>query len=241
MEERGKSGGDTTAKTAHVIPGRGKRFSYPENLSSEGAAAAAAAAAPAPARFPRCSKKFSLCSNHHYYSVMPKFNLEGNDDGVNIDDRNVDDEVDRVTQSLEQTVRKLSRGSPNMHAATSGSSGGLSGLAKGYEQYRESLLFLHPTTTEYGEASSDDLSSEWDNSDAETNNNNVAATTAAASVASAKRTLQATTSSPVSVAISNIKSLHSLSLPGSPTELDVPSSAQQDATTASRLKMGVSK
>ena len=48
--------------------------------------------------------------------------------------------------------------------------GGLSGLAKGYEQYRESLTFLRPTT-EYGEASSDDLSSEWESSDIENNNN----------------------------------------------------------------------
>ena len=43
------------------------------------------------------------------------------------------------------------------------SSSGLSGLAKGYEQYRESLTSLRPTT-EYGEPSSDDLSSEWESS-----------------------------------------------------------------------------
>ena len=40
---------------------------------------------------------------------------------------------------------------------------GLSGLAKGYEQYRESLTTLRPTT-EFGEPSSDDLSSEWESS-----------------------------------------------------------------------------
>merc|ERR1711899_258245 len=40
---------------------------------------------------------------------------------------------------------------------------GLSVLAKGYEQYRESLFLLRHTT-EYGEASSDDLSSEWESS-----------------------------------------------------------------------------
>jgi hypothetical protein len=39
----------------------------------------------------------------------------------------------------------------------------LSGLAKGYEQYRESLTQLRPTT-EFGEPSSDDLSSEWESS-----------------------------------------------------------------------------
>ena len=38
---------------------------------------------------------------------------------------------------------------------------GLSGLARGYEQYRESLISLRPAT-EFGEASSDDLSSEWE-------------------------------------------------------------------------------
>jgi hypothetical protein len=40
---------------------------------------------------------------------------------------------------------------------------GLSGLARGYEQYRESLMSLRPAT-EFGEASSDDLSSEWESS-----------------------------------------------------------------------------
>ena len=40
---------------------------------------------------------------------------------------------------------------------------GLTGLAKGYEQYRESLSMLH-IPSEYGEPSSDDLSSEWESS-----------------------------------------------------------------------------
>ncbi|CAH1403002.1 unnamed protein product [Nezara viridula] len=35
-------------------------------------------------------------------------------------------------------------------------------LAPGYEQYSRSLLEVPYTPTEYGEASSDDLSSEWD-------------------------------------------------------------------------------
>ena len=81
-----------------------------------------------------------------------------------------------MTKSLESAVRKMSRGnSPlfgNSPIANNNSNtayteqmciSGLSGLAKGYEQYRESLISLRPTT-EYGEASSDDLSSEWESS-----------------------------------------------------------------------------
>ena len=65
-----------------------------------------------------------------------------------------------MTKSLESAVRKISRGSsPN--CLTPEIYSGLSGLAKGYEQYRESLTFLRPST-EFGEPSSDDLSSEWD-------------------------------------------------------------------------------
>ena len=88
------------------------------------------------------------------------------------------DEVD-VTKSLETAVRKMSRGSsPNNLMGVSPSSrpldylSGLSGLARGYEQYKESLTTLRPTT-EFGEASSDDLSSEWESSaEAENHNNN---------------------------------------------------------------------
>ena len=79
-----------------------------------------------------------------------------------------------VTKSLESAVRKMSRGnsplygnSPTPNSSNNGIEplciSGLSGLAKGYEQYRESLISLR-LTTEYGEASSDDLSSEWENS-----------------------------------------------------------------------------
>jgi len=81
-----------------------------------------------------------------------------------------------ATKSLESAVRKMSRGnSPlfgNSPIANCNSNStnteqtcisGLSGLAKGYEQYRESLISLR-LTTEYGEASSDDLSSEWEGS-----------------------------------------------------------------------------
>ena len=101
-------------------------------------------------------------------------------------DEETDAEVDRVTQSLETAVRKISRGSPNLLTSPNRSPNmltgdlasrfaGLSGMARGYEQYRESLVCLRPTG-EYGEASSDDLSSEWESSDAETNNNNKADT-----------------------------------------------------------------
>lgn len=66
-----------------------------------------------------------------------------------------------VTQSLETAVRKLSRpsmGSPGVE----GIRAGLAILARGYEQYREGIQVLR--TTEFGEASSDDLSSEWESS-----------------------------------------------------------------------------
>ena len=71
-----------------------------------------------------------------------------------------------VTKSLETAVRKMSRGSSPLFGSSPNEScslSGLSGLAKGYEQYRESLTLLRPTT-EYGEPSSDDLSSEWESS-----------------------------------------------------------------------------
>ena len=79
-----------------------------------------------------------------------------------------------MTKSLESAVRKISRGSsPNIGPGAGANQlspeiySGLSGLAKGYEQYRESLTFLRPTT-EFGEPSSDDLSSEWDENANET-------------------------------------------------------------------------
>jgi hypothetical protein len=102
---------------------------------------------------------------------------------LNIAASGVDEDTDDVTRQLESAVRKMSRGSPGMTSpsrlsmtspcryglgspylndlALSSFRIGLSGLARGYEQYRESLLSLRPAT-EFGEASSDDLSSEWD-------------------------------------------------------------------------------
>ena len=69
----------------------------------------------------------------------------------------------------------MSRGSSPNHLSPEFYSG-LSGLAKGYEQYRESLTFLRPTT-EFGEPSSDDLSSEWDESSNESSSESSAITT----------------------------------------------------------------
>ena len=69
-----------------------------------------------------------------------------------------------VTQSLESAVRKISRTSPSS-ADMGGIRAGLAILARGYEQYREGIQLLRPT--EFGEASSDDLSSEWESSDLE--------------------------------------------------------------------------
>jgi len=71
-----------------------------------------------------------------------------------------------VTQSLESAVRKLSRTSPSRPGDLGGIRAGLAILARGYEQYREGIQLLRPT--EFGEASSDDLSSEWESSDLET-------------------------------------------------------------------------
>jgi len=85
---------------------------------------------------------------------------------------------DDITKQLEETMRKISRGSPSgyswiSHMPRHGVGNqvylsdptcrrtGFSVLTRGYEQYRESLLNLRPTT-EFGEASSDDLSSEWE-------------------------------------------------------------------------------
>ena len=100
---------------------------------------------------------------------------------LSLNDADGDDEDD-VTKRLETAVRRISRGSPNRqgYAGNSPLIGrtspnrfvcspqeespvGLSGLARGYEQYREWLTTLRPTT-EFGEASSDDLSSEWESS-----------------------------------------------------------------------------
>ena len=72
-----------------------------------------------------------------------------------------DDLTCRVTTSLESAVRKMSRSSPSRspnRLDLCGIRAGLSILARGYEQYREGIQFLRPT--EFGEASSDDLSSE---------------------------------------------------------------------------------
>ena len=77
-----------------------------------------------------------------------------------------------VTQSLESAVRKLSRSSPNRSGGQPDMPGiraGLAILARGYEQYREDIHLLNPT--EFGEASSDDLSSEWESSADQENNN----------------------------------------------------------------------
>jgi len=70
-----------------------------------------------------------------------------------------------VTQSLESAVRKMSRTSPGRGGDMAGIRAGLAILARGYEQYREGIQLLRPT--EFGEASSDDLSSEWESSEAE--------------------------------------------------------------------------
>jgi hypothetical protein len=79
-----------------------------------------------------------------------------------------------ATQRLETAVRKISRGSPNPQRPPTVCHVGLDGLARGYEQYRESLTCFR-LTTEFGEASSDDLSSEWESSssDVEHNNNSI--------------------------------------------------------------------
>ena len=106
-----------------------------------------------------------------------------------------DEDEEDATQRLETAVRKISRGSPNLQRSPGGGTvsasvvastaavsepirlEGLSGLARGYEQYRESLTYYRPTSAEFGEASSDDLSSEWESgaSDVEQNNNNLPA------------------------------------------------------------------
>ena len=82
-----------------------------------------------------------------------------------------------VTQSLESAVRKLSRTSPNRSEMT-GIRAGLAILARGYEQYREGIQLLRPT--EFGEASSDDLSSEWESADLENNNHSPASSSSPA-------------------------------------------------------------
>ena len=84
-----------------------------------------------------------------------------------------------VTQSLESAVRKLSRTSPNRSEMT-GIRAGLAILARGYEQYREGIQLLRPT--EFGEASSDDLSSEWESADLENNNHSPASSSPATTV-----------------------------------------------------------
>ncbi len=102
---------------------------------------------------------------------------------------------------------------------------GLTGLARGYEQYRESLNLLRPTT-EFGEASSDDLSSEWETSDVENNNcaslsPDVAPTSSAsrsggASSLRAFSSSRASSSPPLAVSPGALRRLHQLALPPQP-------------------------
>ena len=124
-------------------------------------------------RYPGRSKKHSLpASNRQVPTLSLNFNRH--------------EDVDDITRQLETAVRKMSRGSPNLTSPNrlcgtspcrfstvgptvftdltlnGGNRIGLSGLARGYEQYRESLMDLRPQSMEFGEASSDDLSSEWD-------------------------------------------------------------------------------
>ena len=108
----------------------------------------------------------------HSMPVVPILSLNDADEN----------EEDDVTKRLETAVRRISRGSPNRQgyggnspligrtspnrfvcSPQEESPIGLSGLARGYEQYREWLTTLRPTT-EFGEPSSDDLSSEWESS-----------------------------------------------------------------------------
>eukprot|EP00096_Caligus_rogercresseyi_P009110 TRINITY_DN3035_c0_g1_i1.p1 TRINITY_DN3035_c0_g1~~TRINITY_DN3035_c0_g1_i1.p1 ORF type:complete len:548 (-),score=153.11 TRINITY_DN3035_c0_g1_i1:99-1742(-) len=105
-------------------------------------------------------KKFSTDSSsspiHHHHPDISIYAYDGGNDSV--------------TESLEKAVRKISRGSsPNMPPRVSPVLEFMNSLARGYEEYRASLKSILPPT-EYGEASSDDLSSEWDTSDSESNN-----------------------------------------------------------------------
>ena len=128
-------------------------------------------------RSPGRAKKHSLPSSPR---LVPTLSLNACDSHHAAEDND-------VTKQLETAVRKMSRGSANLqgcsttnrHSRNSPSRFstspylpeltlhsnrmGLSGLARGYEQYRESLMALRPAT-EFGEASSDDLSSEWESS-----------------------------------------------------------------------------
>lgn len=127
-----------------------------------------------PYRSPGRAKKHSLPANSR---PVPTLSLNNGDNSSHDDD---------VTRQLESAVRKMSRGSPSLQGSSpnrmsrtspsrfssspyltdlnlSNCRMGLSGLARGYEQYRESLMSLRPAT-EFGEASSDDLSSEWESS-----------------------------------------------------------------------------
>ncbi len=128
----------------------------------------------APSRSPGRAKKHSLPAISR---PVPTLSLNNGDNSSHDDD---------VTRQLESAVRKMSRGSPSLQGSSpnrmsrtspsrfssspyltdlnlSNCRMGLSGLARGYEQYRESLMSLRPAT-EFGEASSDDLSSEWESS-----------------------------------------------------------------------------
>ena len=128
------------------------------------------------------SKKFSLSASSPAGPAVTA-NLTRSMNGYDNHDEEEEGEEEDVTKSLETAVRKISRGnspnplrsSPNLfnNDLSCLRIGGLSGLARGYEQYRQSLTFLRPMV-EFGEASSDDLSSEWEsNSDVENNNNSL--------------------------------------------------------------------
>jgi len=181
------------ATSSQAVPQRNKRFSHPDPPICSTRSPSSSGQRPF-----RGDKKLSLplgshypyFNHHHHHLLRPDAELAAahaaaRRDGDELSESiSVEDEVDDVTRSLERTVRKISRGgSPGrgLFGSSAGRYGhyevGLSGLARGYEQYRESLLTLRPAT-EYGEASSDDLSSEWDNSDAENNNNAPAASSA---------------------------------------------------------------
>ena len=126
---------------------RDRKLSYPQPMPNQ---THLRPVRPHPARSPGLGrlKKSSM--------PVPILSLNSHDFGK------PDEDEDDVTKRLETAVRRISRGSPNRSPLLDPKhSSGLSGLARGYEQYREWLTTLHPTT-EFGEASSDDLSSEWE-------------------------------------------------------------------------------
>ena len=199
-QERGRVARLTSSPSpasSSASPKRTSLASSPSPRLSSRASAAATAAA-------RKKMSQPALPSRRYYSTSPGAAMaskktsiptlqfhSSSDDGGERSAYNGEDGADEedATQRLETAVRKISRGgSPNLQrspgAGVSSSAAspttdpfrfeGLSGLARGYEQYRESLTaFRFPVTTEFGEASSDDLSSEWEScsSDLEHNNN----------------------------------------------------------------------